>query len=64
MDSADETMGVATSGQGITAQGARILAETSLGAFDGRSDQMLDTPGLLELLGGVPSGFVAGVLSD
>ncbi|MEE3248774.1 MAG: hypothetical protein VX264_03400 [Chloroflexota bacterium] len=64
MDSADETMGVATSGQGKTAQGARILAETSLDAFDGRSAQMLDTPGLLELLGGVPSGFVAGVRSD
>ena len=64
MDSADETMGVATSGQGKTAQGARILAETSLDAFDGRSAQMLDTPGLLELLGDVPSGFVAGVLSD
>ena len=64
MASADETMGVATSGQGITTRGARALAERSLDAFDGRSAQMLDASGLLELLGGVPSGFVAGVLSD
>ena len=64
MASADETMGVATSGQGITAQEARALAGTSLDTFDGRSTQMHDTPGLLKSLGGIPSGFIVGVLSD
>ncbi len=62
--SADETSGVAASGQNITTDGARALAEASLDAYDGRSAKMLDAPGLSELLGGVPSGFAAGVLSQ
>jgi len=63
MASADETSGVAASGQNATIEGARALAEASLDAFDGRSAKMLDAPGLAELLAGVPSGFAAGVLS-
>lgn len=64
MASADEATGVATSGSGITKEGAAALAEASLDAFDGRSARMLDSPGLSELLEGSPSGFAAAVLSQ
>ena len=61
---ADETTGVAASGQGATASDARALTKASLDAFDGRSARLLDAPGLTGLVGNVPSGFVAAVLSQ
>ncbi len=64
MAAADETTGVAAAGQGATASDARNLAEASLDAFDGRSARLLDAPGLTDLMGNVPSGFAAVVLSQ
>ena len=61
---ADETTGVAASGQQATGSDARTLAETSLDAFDRRSARLLDAPGLTGLVGNVPSGFAAAVLSQ
>ena len=60
---ADETTGVAASGPGVTAADARALTEASLDAFDGRSARLLDAPDLAGLVGNVPSGFAAAVLS-
>ena len=61
MAAADETTGVAASG---IASDARALTEASLDAFDGRSARLLDAPGLAGLVGNVPSGFAAAVLSQ
>lgn len=61
---ADETTGLAASGQDATGSGAIGLAEASLDAFDGRSARLLDAPGLASLAGDVPSGFAAVVLSQ
>ncbi|MBT99518.1 MAG: hypothetical protein CL902_12975 [Dehalococcoidia bacterium] len=63
MATADDTTGVAASGRGITDEAVRGLVESSLDAFDGRSATLIDTPGLTGLLGDVPSGFAAAVLS-
>ncbi|MCH9018435.1 MAG: hypothetical protein IIB89_11830 [Chloroflexi bacterium] len=63
MAAADESTGVAASGRGLTTMDARALTEASLDAFDGRSDSLLDAPGLTSLLGDVPSGFAAVALS-
>ena len=63
MAAADETAGVAASGQGLSAEEVRALAEASLDAFDGRSATLLDAPGLAGLLADVPSGFAAAALS-
>ena len=56
---ADDTIGVAASGPDAIG-----LAEASLDAFDGRSARLLDAPGLASLVGDVPSGFAAAVLSQ
>ena len=56
---ADETIGVAASGPDAIG-----LAEASLDAFDGRSARLLDAPGLAGLVGDVPSGFAAAVISQ
>ena len=64
MAAADETTGVAASAQDATASDAIGLAEASLDAFDGRSARLLDAPGLTSLVGNVPSGFAAVVLSQ
>lgn len=61
---ADETTGVAASGQDSTGSGAVGLVKASLDAFDGRTARLLDTPGLASLVGDVPSGFAAVVLSQ
>ena len=61
---ADETTGVAASGQGATASDARSLTKASLDAFDGRSARLLDAAGLTGLVENVPSGFAAVVLSQ
>ncbi|MCH8802062.1 MAG: hypothetical protein IH963_14260 [Chloroflexi bacterium] len=58
MAAADESTGVAASGPD-----AIDLVKASLDAFDGRSVQLLDAPGLTSLLGDVPSGFAAVALS-
>ena len=63
MAAADEKTGVAASGQGVTAADARTLTEAALDAFDGRAASLLDAPGLAGLMGDVPSGFAAAVLS-
>lgn len=64
MARADAAIGVAVTGQGIAVSEARALAEASLDAFDGRSTRLLDAPGLTSLVGDVPSGFAAVVLSQ
>jgi hypothetical protein len=64
MATADETTGVAASGQGISVDDARALVEQSLDSFDSRAARILDTPGLIDLLGDIPSGFAAGVVSE
>ena len=64
MAAADETTGVAASGQDATRSDAIGLVEASLDAFDGRSARLLDAPGLASLVGNVPSGFAAVVLSQ
>jgi hypothetical protein len=64
MATADETTGVAAAGQGISVDEARALVENSLDSFDGRAAGILDTPGLIDLLGEIPSGFAAGVVSE
>ena len=64
MATADETTGVAASGQGLAPTEARALAEASLDAFDGRSGSLLDAAGLSGLLADVPSGFAVGALSQ
>ena len=64
MAAADEKTGVAASGQDVTASDARALTEAALDAFDGRSARLLDAPGLAGLVGDVPSGFAAAVLSQ
>ena len=61
MGAAEETTGVAASG---LVSDARALTEASLDAFDGRSARLLDASGLTGLVGNVPSGFVAAVLSQ
>ncbi|PKB71154.1 MAG: hypothetical protein BZY87_07060 [SAR202 cluster bacterium Io17-Chloro-G6] len=61
---ADETTGVAASGQDDTGSNAIGLAKASLDAFDGRSARLLDSPGLTSLVSDVPSGFAAAVLSQ
>lgn len=63
MATAEETTGVA-SGQGATGSDAIGLAKASLDAFDGRSARLLEAPGLDSLVGDVPSGFAAAVLSQ
>lgn len=63
MATAENTTGVAASGKGITDAAVREVAESSLDAFDGRSANLTDTPGITGLLGDVPSGFAAAVLS-
>ena len=60
---ADDKIGVAASGPGVTPTDARALTEASLDAFDGRSARLLDAPDLSGLVGNVPSGFAAAVLS-
>lgn len=62
--SADETTGAAGAGQGISVDEARRLVESSLDSFDGRAAGILDTPGLIDLLEGIPSGFASGVVSE
>jgi len=64
MATADEATGVAAAGQGISVDEARGLVENSLDSFDGRAAGILDTPGLVDLLGDIPSGFAAGVVSE
>ena len=63
MAAADDTTGVAATGQAIAPNDARALVEASLDAFDRRSATLLGTPGLSGLLVDVPSGFAAAVLS-
>ena len=64
MATAEGGTGVAASGRGLTVKDASALAQTSLDAFDGRADSLVNAPGLTELLAKVPSGFAAGVLSQ
>ena len=64
MATANESAGVAASGQGLSPEEVRALVEASLDAFDGRSAALLDTAGLAGLLGGVPSGFAGVALSE
>ena len=64
MATADETAGVAASGQGLSIEEVRALVEGSLDAFDGRFAGLLDTAGLAGLLGDVPSGFAGVALSE
>ena len=64
MATADESAGVAASGQGLSAEAVIALIEGSLDAFDGRSAGLLDTAGLAGLLGDVPSGFAGVALSE
>ena len=59
MAAAADTTGVAASGSDAVA-----LAKASLDAFDGRSDRLLNAPGLSGLIGEAPSGFAAMVLSQ
>ena len=63
MAKANDTTGVAVSGRGISDEAVRGLAESSLDAFDGRSANLTDVAGITRLLGNVPSGFAAAVLS-
>ncbi len=64
MATADESTGVAASGQGLSAEEVRAVVEGSIDAFDGWSSALLDTAGLADLLGDVPSGFAGVVLSE
>ena len=64
MAEADETAGIAASGQGLSPDDVRALVEASLDGFDGRSATLLDAPGLAELLANVPSGFAASAISQ
>jgi hypothetical protein len=63
MATADKGVGVAASGRGLTVEDSKALAETSLDAFDGHADSLVNSPGLTELLSTVPSGFAAGVIT-
>lgn len=64
MATANESTGVAASGQGLSAEEVRAVVEGSIDAFDGWSSALLDTAGLADLLGDVPSGFAGVVLSE
>ena len=56
--------GVAAIHRRGTAEETVKLAKGALDAFDGRADQLLDLPGLADLVGNIPSGFVTAVLSQ